>query len=107
MRSRIRYRPGLFRRPPLLVPLFPVNVFTPSSPCPHSGPWRRSHLCCMKCHACYYDGRHPALEPPRSPPQKIRPKYTGVKPMATGAKLTRREKRRALFQHLPSGNDRV
>jgi len=44
-----------------LVPLFPVNGFTPESPCPHHGPLPEgSALCCMACHKSGMDD-HPAI----------------------------------------------
>jgi hypothetical protein len=52
----------IIRRPPQLVPLFPVGNYTPSSRCAHRGPIERgSVFCCMICHASGQDD-HPALQ---------------------------------------------
>lgn len=49
------------RRLPLLIPLFPVDPFTPLSACPHHGPIEPgSDLCCMVCNRSGMDA-HPAL----------------------------------------------
>jgi hypothetical protein len=49
------------RRPPQLVPLFPLGPYTPNSKCPHHGPIESgSVFCCMICHNSGQDD-HPAL----------------------------------------------
>jgi hypothetical protein len=50
------------RRPPQLVPLFPVGNYTPHSRCGHRGPIERNSVfCCMVCHTSGQDD-HPALQ---------------------------------------------
>jgi hypothetical protein len=52
----------IVRRPPQLVPLFPVGNYTPNSRCAHRGPIERgSVFCCMICHTSGQDD-HPALQ---------------------------------------------
>jgi hypothetical protein len=49
-------------RPPRLVPLFPIEPYTPHSACGHRRPIRTgSLLCCMVCHSSGMD-EHPALQ---------------------------------------------
>jgi len=74
---------------PPLVPLFPIDLLTPRSPCPHHGPIPNGTvLCCMVCHRSGVDTRPALKRDPRTDP-KPEPK-TEVKPPA---KLTRRERR--------------
>ena len=50
------------RRPPQLVPLFPVGNYTPHSRCGHRGPIEHNSVfCCMVCHTSGQDD-HPALQ---------------------------------------------
>ena len=50
------------RRPPRLVPLFPIGQYTPQTLCGHQGPIERgSVFCCMVCHTSGQDD-HPALQ---------------------------------------------
>lgn len=53
-----------------LVPLFPINAFTPNSQCRHRGPIPPGSLdCCMVCSASGVDD-HPALQrDPRTDPR--------------------------------------
>ncbi len=52
----------VIRRPPQLVPLFPIGSYTPTSRCAHRGLIERgSCFCCMICHASGQDD-HPALQ---------------------------------------------
>ena len=58
--------------PPRLIPLFPVGLYTPQSPCPHREPIRRgSNLCCMVCLQSGMDD-HPALQrDPAKDPRRL------------------------------------
>jgi hypothetical protein len=68
----------IIRRPPQLVPLFPVGTYTPSSRCAHRGPIERgSVFCCMICHTCGQDD-HPALQINRSIEPNTEVKWTAT-----------------------------
>jgi len=84
------------RRPPRLVPLFPIGPFTPQSTCPHRGPIRPgSVLCCMVCSRSGVDD-HPALK--RDPRTDPRPEPKAP-PSTKGTPVeTRRQRRQRLFQ---------
>jgi hypothetical protein len=81
------------RRPPTLVPIFPVVAYDPSSVCPHHGPIaRESRLVCMICHQSGVDhyavfDRDPATDP--KPEKKPAPKTAG--------RETRRQRRLRIF----------
>jgi hypothetical protein len=62
------------QRPPRLVPLFPVGIYTPQSVCAHHGPIQRGSLfCCMICHKSGHDD-HPAVQDISSPSLSINQK---------------------------------
>jgi hypothetical protein len=65
-----RVAQGDRRRPPRLVPLFPIGALTPQSACPHRGPIPvGSVICCMVCYQSGVDD-HPALKrDPRTDPR--------------------------------------
>ena len=83
-------------RAPVLVPLFPIEPFTPRSTCPHHGPIRPgSVFCCMVCSQSGMDG-HPALKrDPRTDP-KPEPKTLPEASPRDGAGLTRKQRRKVL-----------
>jgi hypothetical protein len=87
------------RRPPQLVPLFPIEPFTPQSTCPHHAPIRRgSVFCCMVCSCSGMDDhtglqRDPKTDPTPEPKPKTAPPV--MKP-AVG-RDTRKQRRRRLF----------
>jgi hypothetical protein len=83
------------QRLPRLVPLFPIDAFTPGSACPHHGPIRTgSVFCCMVCSRSGLDG-HPALE--RDPLTDPRPEPKAPAAARAGAvRETRKERRRRL-----------
>jgi hypothetical protein len=87
----------VLRRPPDLVPLFPVGPFVPSSPCPHRRAFPSgSLLCCMVCHKSSQD-HHPALQrDPRTDPAP-EPRPTPP-PDAKRSRQTRKARRRELSQ---------
>jgi hypothetical protein len=89
------------RRPPRLVPLFPVGPYSPQSSCGHHRPIERGSLfCCMVCHASGQD-HHPALQHDRRFDQRLGGKSANpVRKTVCGEKLcreTRRQRRQRLF----------
>lgn len=83
------------RRLPRLVPLFPIEPFTPQATCGHHGPIRPgSVFCCMVCSQSGMDG-HPALK--RDPRTDPRPEPKAAAPAKRGGRETRKERRRRLF----------
>ncbi len=81
----------------ILIPLFPLDSFTPTSVCPHHGLIRRgSSLVCMVCHASGLDFLPWLQRDSRSDPRPERKRYTP--PFVRGRKETRRERRARLFQ---------
>jgi hypothetical protein len=84
------------RRPPRLVPLFPIGPFTPRSACPHRGRIRPgSVFCCMVCSQSGMDD-HPALRrDPLTDPRSERRRTALQKGRASP--LTRKERRRRLY----------
>lgn len=82
-------------RVPLLIPIFPVQAFTPRSECPHHGPIRPgTPFCCMVCSQSGMDA-HPALKrDPRTDP-KPEPRPAASAPRESKVGSTRKEKRRA------------
>jgi hypothetical protein len=83
------------RRPPRLVPLFPIGAFTPQSTCPHHGPIRPgSVFCCMVCSQSGMD-EHPALK--RDPLTDPRPENKeAARQLVNRCRETRKERRRRL-----------
>jgi hypothetical protein len=88
------------RRPPRLVPLFPLGPYSPQSVCRHHRPIERgSVFCCMVCHTSGQDD-HPALQlDPRFDPKlddtsTASPKTLGDERIRHE---TRRQRRRRLF----------
>lgn len=87
-------------RQPELVPLFPIEAFTPQVACPHHRPIATgSSFCCMVCHQSGKDHyaslrRNPETDPkpePKAPPKPER-------------KRTRRERRSIMDYLEPSPN---
>jgi hypothetical protein len=83
-----------FRELPRLVPLFPIEAFTPNSACPHHGPIRSgSAFCCMVCEQSGMDD-HPALKrDPRTDPRPER-RAPAISSKAAGSHETRKQRRR-------------
>jgi hypothetical protein len=83
-----------FRQLPRLVPLFPIEAFTPNSACPHHGPIRPGSLfCCMVCGQSGMDD-HPALKrDPRTDPRP-EPRAPAISSRAAGRHETRKQRRR-------------
>ena len=83
------------RRPPTLVPLFPVVPYSPQAACAHHGAIPDgSALCCMVCHRSGVDG-HPALQRDhRTDPAPERAPEAPAKP---GKRETRKQRRARLF----------
>jgi hypothetical protein len=84
-------------RPPRLVPLFPIEAYTPQASCAHRRPIELgSALCCMVCHISGMD-RHPALrrDPGTDPAPEPKPK--AAPEQAKSQRETRRERRQRLF----------
>ena len=83
--------PPSARRPsplPPLVPLFPIQPFTPQSTCPHHGPLRPgTWFCCMVCSRSGMDS-HPDLRRDERTDPKPEPR-----PPATPPRETRRQRR--------------
>lgn len=77
-----------------LVPLFPIDSFTPLSLCPHRGPIRKgSRSCCMICHQSGMDHRKAVHRDPRTDPKpEPKPKPEPAK------KKTRKQKRSEQIQ---------
>jgi hypothetical protein len=79
---------------PVLVPLFPIEPFTPHSTCPHHGPIRPgSVFCCMVCNQSGMED-HPALK--RDPRTDPRPEPIPVAPPrspSSGTRKTRKQRR--------------
>lgn len=92
----------VIRRPPQLVPLFPVGSYTPSSRCAHQGPIERgSFFCCMICHASGQDD-HPALQNDRPIERSLDIEWDAAIPTTKysrqGTSLeTRKQRRQRLF----------
>lgn len=86
------------RRPPSLVPLFPITALDPQSVCPHRGKIERGSIfCCMVCH-CSGQDHHPAMQ--IGPldirkPEKPKPKLDQL--VAAVLKENRRQRRLRLF----------
>lgn len=79
-----------------LVPFFPLDSFTPKSPCPHRGPIRKgSRLCCMICHRSGVDKQWRKLW--RSIVTDPKPEKKPAAPEPK--KLTRKERRSLFKQH--------
>lgn len=87
---------------PELVPHFPADSFTPSSSCPHRGPYPvGSVLCCMKCHKSGMDGADVMRIDPREEPKpepKVPEPVQAEKPKSTktSGKMRRRKAKRAM-----------
>jgi hypothetical protein len=91
----------IIRRPPQLVPLFPVGSYTPDSQCAHRGPIERgSVLCCMICHTSGQDD-HPALQNNWSIELKSEAKWNATFPNKYPKQRisleTRKQRRQRLF----------
>jgi hypothetical protein len=83
------------RRPPRLVPLFPIGPFTPQSQCPHHGPIRTgSVFCCMVCSRSGMDD-HPALQRDALTDPRPEPKPAPIR-SSSHCRETRKERRRRL-----------
>jgi hypothetical protein len=81
------------KRPPRLVPLFPIGAFTPGSTCPHHGPIRAgSVFCCMVCSQSGVDD-HPALK--RDAHTDPGPERR-VSPVRAAVRETRKQRRQRL-----------
>jgi hypothetical protein len=79
-----------------LIPLFPVNAFTPQSACPHHNPIEQgSRLCCMVCHTSGMDD-HPGLQrdPETDPSPEPAPAKDARRTRSGKAKGTRKQRRR-------------
>ncbi len=83
------------KRPPILVPLFPIGAFTPGSACPHPGPIPAgSVFCCMVCSQSGVDD-HPALKrDPRTEPRPESRPHALVS--AARVRETRKQRRQRL-----------
>jgi hypothetical protein len=56
-------------RAPLLIPMFPLLSYVPSSPCAHHGAIHSGSLfCCMVCHQSGIDGHPGLIRDPRTDP---------------------------------------
>jgi hypothetical protein len=90
-------------RPPRLVPLFPVGLYTPNSSCAHHRPIEcGSLLCCMVCHRSGMDD-HPALrrDSATDPAPELKPTPT----VQRTSLETRRERRQRLYGlHIKRGS---
>ena len=89
------------RRPPRLVPLFPVGPYSPQSVCGHHQPIERgSVFCCMVCHTSGQDD-HPALQHDPRFDRKLDSKSgAALSKILCGEKScreTRRQRRQRLF----------
>lgn len=100
------------RMVPRLIPLFPIESFTPTSTCGHHRPIRTgSRFCCMVCHTSGMDD-HPGLKrDPRTDPAP-EPKddkeqteaQTRSRGEATSTAETRKERRKRRFVANASAN---
>jgi hypothetical protein len=89
------------RRPPRLVPLFPIGPFTPQSQCPHHGPIRPgSVFCCMVCSRSGMDD-HPALQRDPLTDPRPEPKRSEVRSLSH-CRETRKERRRRIHANRQS-----
>lgn len=74
-----------------LIPLFPIDSFTPESTCPHHHAISEdSRLCCMVCHASGMDG-HPGLR--RDPETDPTPEPRPTPVLGADRKATRKQRR--------------
>jgi hypothetical protein len=91
-------RPSKIRRPPNLVPMFPVISFIPFSACPHHGPIRRGSIfVCMVCHQSGQD-HLPSLQLlPGDLPRPDRRRRPRTPDQLSRLRETRRQKRLRLF----------
>lgn len=91
------------RRPPSLVPLFPITALDPQSACPHRRRIERGSIfCCMVCH-CSGQDHHPAMEIGPSDirkPEKPKSRPLLAAELAEPLKETRRQRRAKQFGHL-------
>jgi hypothetical protein len=84
-----------------LIPLFPIDSFTPQSTCPHrESIGHGSRFCCMVCHASGMDD-HPGLrrDPESDPAPEADPApAAGVELKTSGCpQETRKQRRRRQF----------
>ena len=93
------------RRPPRLVPLFPMGNYTPRSLCGHNERIKRGSIfCCMICHSSGQD-HHPALQNDSSSGfsrnQNWRDALPNVRSCERISSETRKQRRQRLFGGIP------
>ncbi|HKI17453.1 MAG TPA: hypothetical protein VKA15_06215 [Isosphaeraceae bacterium] len=82
-------------RSPRLIPMFPVDSYTPQSTCAHRRALRSGSLfCCMVCHRSGIDGHPALLRDPRTDPS---PEPKPAPAPAKAARETRKQRRKRLF----------